>query len=101
LTARREVRITRRAQREALEAAAWWRANRPDAPTVFAEELIRAFELLSLYPGIGAQARNTRLMGVRRIHLARLRYDLYYRADESKVEMLALWHSSRGVGPTL
>ena len=38
---------------------------------------------------------------VRRIHLSRLRYDLYYRVtpDKKTVIVLALWHSSRSTGP--
>jgi plasmid stabilization system protein ParE len=101
LTGRLDVRVTRRATREIGEAAAWWHANRPAAPLAFAEELERAFDLLSAYPRLGTQARSSRLAGVRRIHLARLRYDLYYRADASSVVIVALWHSSRGASPAL
>ena len=101
MTARRGLRATRRAEREIRAAAAWWRENRPAAPHAFREDLERAFELLALYPGIGAQARNPRLVGMRRIHLSRLRYDLYYRVGETDIEILALWHSSRGSTPSI
>jgi plasmid stabilization system protein ParE len=44
---------------------------------------------------------NTKLAGVRRIHLSRIRYHLYYRVAShgGAVEILALWHTSRGKGP--
>jgi plasmid stabilization system protein ParE len=56
---------------------------------------------MAVQPGVGALARNVSLPGVRRLHLARIRYDLYDRvvADPDRVEVLAFWHSSRGSGP--
>ena len=57
----------------------WWRANRPKAPHAFSEDLTQATALLALQPHLGARARNLVLAGVRRVHLARIRYDLYYR----------------------
>jgi hypothetical protein len=35
---------------------------------------------MAVQPGVGALARNVSLPGVRRLHLARIRYDLCYRA---------------------
>jgi plasmid stabilization system protein ParE len=63
----------------------------------------RALQLIAIHPGIGARATNIRLAGVRRIHLARVRYHLYYRvtAAPETVEVLALWHSSRGAAPAI
>lgn len=81
----------------------WWRQNRPKAPNAIAEELERAARLISLQPQIGASARNVALAGVRRLHLARIRYDLYYRVVSSpeRIQVLALWHSSRENAPQL
>ena len=81
-----------------LRAAEWWTANRPKAPGAFAEELERAFQLIAVHPAIGARAQNAKLSGVRRIHLARVHYHLYYRVVTAPpaIEILALWHTSRG-----
>ena len=95
----RSVVITRRAAREIVEAAHWWRANRPAAPTLFRSEITRAFQLVSVRPEIGARAINVRLVGVRRVLLSRVRYHLYYRAESDTVEILALWHTSRASAP--
>ncbi|MCC6965224.1 MAG: type II toxin-antitoxin system RelE/ParE family toxin [Nitrospira sp.] len=97
------VRIVRSAARAIQEAAEWWVANRPKAPDGFAIELERAIQLLSSQPTIGARARNVRLTGVRRMHLTRVHYYLYYRviAEPVVVEVLALWHTSRGSSPDL
>jgi hypothetical protein len=37
---------------------------------------------------------------VRRLHLARIRYHLYYRIRRRTVEVIAFCHTSRGVGPS-
>jgi len=97
------VHIVSSAARAIAEAAEWWVANRPKAPEAFAEELERAIQLLASQPSIGAQARNVKLVGVRRVHLQRIHYYLYYRVRENSqtVEVLALWHPKRGVSPDL
>ena len=96
-----EVRATKRAHAHIDRAALWWDQNRPLAPEAFDEELAEGFSLLSAEPGIGAPALNVRARGVRRVHLARIHYYLYYRVRGSRVEVLALWHTSRGTGPFL
>ena len=97
------VRVVGTAARAIIEAAEWWASNRPKAPEAFAEELEGAPQLLAAQPEIGARAQNTRLNGVRRIHLTRIRYYLYYRVSESPpaIEVLALWHASRGSVPQI
>ena len=97
------IRVVRSAADQIAEASAWWNANRPKAPGAFREEMERALELISAQPQIGARATNAKLVGVRRIHLGRIHYYLYYRAREAPkaVEILALWHISRGSGPGL
>jgi plasmid stabilization system protein ParE len=91
------LEVTRRAAREIREASAWWDDNRPAAPEAFREAIAQAFELIRTQPKIGALAGNARLAGVRRIHLSRVRYHLYYRIrrNPERVEVLALWHTSR------
>lgn len=96
-----EVQVTKRAQAHIDRAALWWDQNRPLAPEALDEELAEAFSLLSTEPDIGAPALNVHARGVRRVHLARVHYYLYYRVRGSRVEVLALWHTSRGTGPFL
>jgi hypothetical protein len=84
-------------------AEMWWRDNRPRAPGAIRTELERAASLIALQPEIGARARNIPLSSVRRLHLARIHYDLYYRLVEAprRLEILAFWHSSRGSEPLI
>ena len=84
-------------------AEIWWRENRPKAPGAIRAELDRAASLIALQPQIGTRARNVALHGVRRLHLARIHYDLYYRRLEAppRLEILAFWHASRASRPPI
>lgn len=42
------------------------------------EELERILPVLAMQPRIGSQARNIKLEGVRRVHLRRISYYLYF-----------------------
>ena len=96
------VRIVTSAARAITEAATWWAENRQKAPDAFVSDLENALKLLTLHPGIGARATNAKLEGVRRVHLARVHYHLYYRVTaEPAIEVLALWHTSRRDDPSL
>jgi plasmid stabilization system protein ParE len=95
------INVVPRAQRDIREALSWWRENRPKAPRAMVDELRRAFHLLRVQPEVGTRAQSQELPGVRRIHLGRVRYHVYYRVDLERhvVDILAVWHSSRGAPP--
>jgi plasmid stabilization system protein ParE len=98
-----DIVVTDVAKAQILSAEEWWRLNRPKAPGAIGEELERASSLIAAQPGVGSTARDADLAGVRRLHLARVRYDIYYRVNEDleRVEVLAFWHASRGRQPVL
>ena len=85
-----------RAKLEVETIDAWWRTNRESAPDLFLEELERALAAVALLPAIGAPARNRRIEGVRRILLRKSRHYIYYRCITDTIEILAVWHTSRG-----
>lgn len=94
------IKVTPVAAKHIQDGSRWWAANR-EAPGAFKEELQRGFALISQQPDSGAQATNVKVKDVRRVHLSRIRYFLYYRVHSGRVEVLALWHSSRLKGPAL
>ena len=96
-----QIKVSQNAQAQIEEAAAWWGKNRPSAPGAVRDDLDRILSLLAVQPGVGAQARGTKLQGVRRVTLSRIRYYVYYRATDEALEVLAFWHTSRGRQPTL
>lgn len=95
------VHVLSSAKAAIVEARNWWRAHREKAPFAFDEELERALELIARQPGVGAKAQSPNLRSVRRLHLGRIHYYLYYRVVETsnRVEVLAAWHTSRGSKP--
>lgn len=97
------IEVTDLAKAQIRAAEEWWRLNRPKAPDAIREDLERASALIAIQPEIGARATNVSLNGVRRLHLERVRYYVYYRvaADPGRVEILAFWHTSRGRTPSL
>ena len=101
MTRARRIDITEAAQAQIAAASAWWADHRTAAPDALIEDLDRLLDLLLAEPEMGTQARNTRLSGVRRVTLSRIRYHLYYRLVEDTIQVLALWHTSRGRGPEL
>jgi plasmid stabilization system protein ParE len=104
VTARRlSLIVWKQAARQIEEANEWWRGHREGSPDALAEDLARAFDLVSRQPGIGAPAQSARLNDVRRLLLPRAGYFLYYRVALSRheIHVLALWHARRGTGPAL
>ena len=99
---RRELKVSASAADQIRAANRWWRNNR-DLPELFAEEIERGFGLLTSDPRIGSAASpRIGIRDLRRLHLPRIRYFLYYRIDaDDRVEVLALWHTSRGSSPQL
>ncbi|MBN8508507.1 MAG: type II toxin-antitoxin system RelE/ParE family toxin [Burkholderiales bacterium] len=89
------VRITVRAADEVDRADAWWRDNRPAAPSAIREDLHRALSILAVQPGIGQRVANARLAGVRRIHIDRVHHHVYDRVQGNELVVLRFWPSQR------
>lgn len=98
-----QIEVSELADRQIREADAWWRENRLKAPNAIREELERIGALIASRPHLGARAVNVRLSGVRRIHIERIHYDLYFRVVGSPeyIEIVAFWGSRRGTGPPI
>lgn len=94
----RSIRIAPEAAEQIRVAQDWWLANRPKAPGAFADEIRRGFEFISALPNAGEPVKHSRLEGLRRLLLGRIRYYLYYVSspDGETVDVLALWHTARG-----
>jgi plasmid stabilization system protein ParE len=97
------LEVGRRAERQIREASDWWLENRRAAPELFKAELQRGFELITAQPHLGSPSLSKRTQEVRRVHLGRIHYHLYYRVknEQQVVEVLAFWHASRGTGPPI
>lgn len=95
------VVFQRRASLEVETIDAWWRTNRTSASELFLNELEGVLQAVALLPKLGAPARSPRIEGVRRVLLARTRHYVYYREAIDTIQILAVWHASRGQDPGL
>ena len=91
----------RRASQDVERIDAWCQANQTSAPDLFLRELERVLDAIALLPHLGALAKHSRLEGVRRIVLAKSRHHVYYRQTVDAIQVLAVWHASRGQPPSL
>jgi plasmid stabilization system protein ParE len=97
------VRFTRRAVREVERIEAWWKANRGGTPDRFVSELAQAITLLGGAPQVGPKYQEGPKAPVRRLLLPRTQFHVYYRYQPAKdvVEILTVWSTRRGRGPSL
>ena len=93
------VRVSARAVSHIRVAAEWWQRNRPAAPGAVRKDIGEALMLLARQPGIGVVDDGSRTEGVRRLLVGRIRYFIYYRTTPDAIEVLAVWHVSRGERP--
>ena len=81
--------------------AAWWIANRPAAPLLFADELRAALRQLRRSPHSGLPYAPTGVHPTRRRLLPKSGHHVYYWADDDAeiVRVYAVWHTARGRRP--
>ena len=95
------VRVSARAALQIHKAAEWWAENRPAAPGAVRTDIGEALALLARQPGIGTAYHGRKAQGVRRLLAGRIRYFIYYRVTSETLDVLAVWHMSRGKQPSL
>ena len=96
------VELTAQAAQQLAQAREWWRANRDKAPHAFDDDVSALFRLLEGRPELVGRVLE-QLPTVRRVHLRRIRYYAYFRFADggARVQIVALWHASRGDEPAL
>jgi plasmid stabilization system protein ParE len=96
----KHVKLSPEAREEIRGAVSWWKANRPKGPRLLRDELRTAFTLLEAQPLAGLAAPGApESSGIRFLLLRGSRFLLYYSVHEEDVEVLRLWHTSRGTRP--
>jgi plasmid stabilization system protein ParE len=99
----RGIKVAPRAKRQIRAEAKWWTENRQSASDAFAREMETTFSLIAELPYVGERVPHPDISSLRRILLGVTQHHLYYsvNADSTEVEVLALWHTSRGKKPVL
>ena len=100
---RRALRVGVTEAKQIAEIAQWWRVNREAAPQLFLDELRQAYELVRHQPQVGQPVVGAKSDRIRRVYLRRSHYHLYYQESEdgAAIDVLAVWHTSRGTAPDL
>ena len=96
-----ELHVSRRAAAEIERIVKWWAENRPAAPGAVRKDLKAALDILLERPDIGSKVEEASSPDVRRFHVDRIRYWVYYRVRGKRLEVVSVWHSSRGSGPAI
>jgi plasmid stabilization system protein ParE len=85
------VTFRRAARAEFIEAAAWYESQRPDLGVDFIAEIERCLDAASerptTYPAIHKD--------VRRVVANRFPFSVYFRAEERRIVVLAVFHGRR------
>jgi plasmid stabilization system protein ParE len=93
------VRVSKRARREADRRDAWWRANR-DTVDLFSRELADVIDRLSLEPDAGVLYEAARFDApVRRVLMPRTETHVYHARVGDDVVILCVWSARRGRSP--
>ena len=94
---------TRLAAQQIHYESQWWRRNRIKAPSLFRDELRKAFALIAEYPEAGVVTDDVDLADVRRVLLVDTQHHIYYRVNTSakRIEILAVWSTRRREPPAI
>ncbi|HYI11347.1 MAG TPA: type II toxin-antitoxin system RelE/ParE family toxin [Thermoanaerobaculia bacterium] len=95
----REVVIMPRAQRQYDAASRWWLTHRSKAPDAFQEDFLDGLARLTENASIGSIVVRKSRFTVRRLYLERVQYFVYYRVRDEAIEVVSVWHASRGSRP--
>ena len=85
------ITFHRAASAEFIEASAWYETKRMGLALEFMAEIDRCVSLASKHPLQFAVVRE----GIRRVVVNRFPYSVYFRSDENRIVVLAVFHGSR------
>ena len=94
-----QLRFSRGAFRQIDAADSWWKENRPASPDLFMSELRVGLGQIRRVPTVFADLGDPRMPGLRRLLMPKSRYYIYWTTQAEVVEILAVWHTSRGQSP--
>jgi plasmid stabilization system protein ParE len=84
---------TLRCEEMLYEAATYIAVDSSIQAKILFEEFDRMLEIIECMPGIGTRYKK----GMRKTGLGKFRkYNVYYREKETSIEILGIWHTSRG-----
>jgi len=74
------------------EAIEYLRERAPEQAVIMGDKFFKIIDLLEKMPEIGTICQN----GMRKFKLGKFRYNIFYKVKEKEIEILGIWHTSRG-----
>jgi hypothetical protein len=98
-----KLRVGKRAQKQPDKMEAWWVENRPDARTLFLDELEETFRYICNVRSAGVHWPTPRRPNMRRILMKRTNNHVYFVIDDATdaVHVHAVWGAPKGSTPKL
>ena len=97
-----KIKYALRALREIDQTARWWYEHRPDARSLFEQELAAAIRQIRTAPRLGKVYRVVRGREQRRVLMPKTAQHVYYRvAGPELILILSVWDARRRHGPRL
>jgi len=84
--------VTEECEKMLREATAYIQENSPTQAKIMVKKFYQIVSLLETFPEIGTIYQN----GMRKFKLGKFRYNIYYREKENEIEVVGIWHTSRG-----
>jgi len=84
--------VTEECEKMLREATAYILENSPTQAKIMVNKFYKIVSLLETFPEIGTIYQN----GIRKFKLGKFRYNIYYRENEKDIDILGIWHTSRG-----
>jgi plasmid stabilization system protein ParE len=74
------------------EAITYLRERAPKAAEEMGNKFFKIIEMLERMPELGTKHKK----GMRKFLIGKFRYNVFYRELENEIEILGIWHTSRG-----
>jgi plasmid stabilization system protein ParE len=88
----KKAKVSEECENMVREAAVYIAKNSLKQAEILFDEFDQHIDLIEAMPGIGMKYKN----GMRRFLLGKFPYYIYYREKENIIEILGIWHTSRG-----
>ena len=74
------------------EAIQYLRERAPKQAEIMGDKFFKIVSMLERMPELGTICQD----GMRKFKLGKFRYNIFYRVNETNIEIVGIWHTSRG-----
>jgi len=92
-TEKKNANVTPRCEKMLNDATNYYiKKDLPDQAIELATKFKHLVKIIEIMPGIGTPWKN----GIRTVIIKKYKYNIYYRENETTIDILGIWHTSRG-----